>query len=811
MAVDPAFKGVGKKDGLEIFRIEKFQVIPQPKNTHGKFHSGDSYIVLHTKKLPAGFEWNIHFWLGEETSQDEAGVAAYKTVELDDSLGGGPVQHREVQHHESNKFLSYFSKGVTYLAGGIESGFKKVDRDKFETRLLHVKGRRNVRVSQTQLSWAAMNDGDVFILDMGRQIYVWNGLEAGRLEKIKGLDVARRIKDEERGGRAEISVINQDSMSDEFVKTMNATADGTPRDIQAATDDSTFERKAKDLVKLYQVSDASGFLEINEVGNYPLKRDMLDTNDAFIVDTGSGGIFAWVGKRATRDEKKAAFKNAVDFITKKGYPNWTNVTQVLEGAETPLFKQNFVDWLNKDESKGYSMPKAGPKRLSQPKFDVGSMHRAGQREQQNLVDDGKGKVEIWRIEDFEMAPVDPGMYGQFFGGDSYVILYTYLKNGKENYIIYFWQGQESSQDEKAAAALHAVHLDDQYGGAPVQVRVVQNKEPDHFLLIFKGKMVVHSGGKASGFKNRNDTDSYDVDGTRLFHVRGTNEFNTRAVQVPEVAASLNSNDCFVLETPGDTYIWYGKGCTGDERELANFIVSAVSPGRDPVKLFEGKEAQEFWDSLGGKTAYASGKILEEPVPSHPPRLFQCSNASGRFNVEEIFDYSQEDLVPEDVMILDTYDQVFVWIGRGANEVEKKEGLQTAQQYVEGDPSGRDIDSTALIQIKQGFEPPNFTCYFHAWNPAVWRQDSSYETYLQKITSTGETEATSVQDELAVYSKTYKLEELLNRRCPPGVDPTCKENYLTPEDFKKAFEITIDQFRTMPKWKQLNLKKKVGIF
>ena len=38
----------------------------------------------------------------------------------------------------------------------------------------------------------------------------------------------------------------------------------------------------------------------------------------------------------------------------------------------------------------------------------------------------------------------------------------------------------------------------------------------------------------------------------------------------------------------------------------------------------------------------------------------------------------QDMVPEDVMLLDTYDQVFVWIGRGANEVEKKEGLQTAQ-------------------------------------------------------------------------------------------------------------------------------------
>ncbi len=41
-------------------------------------------------------------------------------------------------------------------------------------------------------------------------------------------------------------------------------------------------------------------------------------------------------------------------------------------------------------------------------------------------------------------------------------------------------------------------------------------------------------------------------------MRGTNEYNTRAVQVEEKATSLNSNDCFVLETPQCTYIWYGK-------------------------------------------------------------------------------------------------------------------------------------------------------------------------------------------------------------------------------------------------------------
>ena len=36
----------------------------------------------------------------------------------------------------------------------------------------------------------------------------------------------------------------------------------------------------------------------------------------------------------------------------------------------------------------------------------------------------------------------------------------------------------------------------------------------------------------------------------------------------------------------------------------------------------------------------TGKWLEEVVPTVPPRLFQCSNASGFFNVEEIFDFAQ---------------------------------------------------------------------------------------------------------------------------------------------------------------------------
>lgn len=128
---------------------------------------------------------------------------------------------------------------------------------------------------------------------------------------------------------------------------------------------------------------------------------------------------------------------------------------------------------------------------------------------------------------------------------------------------------------------------------------------------------------------------------------------------------------------------------------------------------EGQEPAVFWELLGSKGPYASGKRYTPPknvfvvdlsktrrrlqrglgsapqvlvfmcpvlcvegepsnncfqklplfcrlhqvVPDHPPRLFECSNKTGRFMVTEITDFIQDDLSESDVMLLDTWDQV----------------------------------------------------------------------------------------------------------------------------------------------------------
>lgn len=45
---------------------------------------------------------------------------------------------------------------------------------------------------------------------------------------------------------------------------------------------------------------------------------------------------------------------------------------------------------------------------------------------------------------------------------------------------------------------------------------------------------------------------------RLFQVQGFEPFNTKTIEVPALAACLNSNDVFLLKSQTGIYVWCGK-------------------------------------------------------------------------------------------------------------------------------------------------------------------------------------------------------------------------------------------------------------
>ncbi|KAM3604348.1 uncharacterized protein V6R79_009830 [Siganus canaliculatus] len=705
------FVGAGKQPGLQVWRIENLDLKPVPKTLHGNFYEGDAYLLLFTTAAPS---YNIHMWLGNECSQDESGAAAIFAMQLDDFLGGKPVQYREVQNCESNTFLGYFKSGIKYKKGGVASGFQHVvTNDMNVKRLLHVKGRRAIRATEVDLAWSSFNKGDCFIIDLGKDIYEWCGSECNRFERLKASEVAIDIRDNERNGRAKLHMVEEGEEPSDVTQALGpktAIAPSTP-------DSDQVETSNKKKGALYMISDASGSMKVSSVApSSPFKQAMLSPEECYILDNGvDRNIFVWKGPKANMSERKAAMSAGQQFIKDKGYSNKTQIQVLPAGAETSLFKQFFSDWRDKDETTGpsaaYTIGRIA--RVEQVPFDASTLHsNKTMAALHGMVDDGKGKVQIWRVENGEKAPVDPASYGHFYGGDCYLILYSYKTGGRERHIIYTWQGLKCTQDELGASALLTVKLDDSMGGSPVQVRVTQGQEPPHLMSLFQGKpMIIHSGG-TSRKSGQTQTGS-----TRLFHIRRCSSGATRAVEVEPCAANLNTNDVFVLKTPGGVFVWRGAGASAEEMEASKHVVGFL--GGSANQVAEGKEPGDFWSALGGKKAYQTSKSLQSAV--NPPRLFGCSNRTGRLSVEEVpGDFTQSDLATDDVMLLDTWDQIFIWIGTDANEVERNGAPKIAKDYVDSDPSGR--RGLPITTIKQGEEPPTFIGWFQAWDAKMWDKD-----------------------------------------------------------------------------------------
>lgn len=51
------------------------------------------------------------------------------------------------------------------------------------------------------------------------------------------------------------------------------------------------------------------------------------------MDTVTSGIYVWIGKKSTTQEKVQALKNGQAFLTENKYPAWTKVNNIFVAVE----------------------------------------------------------------------------------------------------------------------------------------------------------------------------------------------------------------------------------------------------------------------------------------------------------------------------------------------------------------------------------------------------------------------------------------------------------------------------------------------
>ena len=209
---------------------------------------------------------------------DERGGAAIWATHLDDWFGGEPVQFRETQHHESEKFMGYFPNGIVYKKGGVASAFNKVKTNELDNRsLFQVKGKRRPRLVEVDCEWNSFNEGDVFILDYKNWLIQWNGKEANRFEKLKACQSLQELK--ARNGKQTTVVIEQGRTHKALIECLGE----APETFNPASDDAEFEKKGKAKpARLYKFLDPNPVAE----GKFIKQGLLLETECYLLIGTG---------------------------------------------------------------------------------------------------------------------------------------------------------------------------------------------------------------------------------------------------------------------------------------------------------------------------------------------------------------------------------------------------------------------------------------------------------------------------------------------------------------------------------------------
>ncbi|KHN99620.1 ADP-ribosylation factor [Metarhizium album ARSEF 1941] len=287
--------------------------------------------------------------------------------------------------------------------------------------------------------------------------------------------------------------------------------------------------------------------------------------------------------------------------------------------------------------------------------------------------------------DGKKLPVSPQNERVLFDQEMYVCAHNLINGaGKKVLEAYFWVGDEVPEASAEDAQLFVQREARSLGGKLVKFQ--QGKETAEFVQALGGVIIVRRGS----------SNKYDSLAPSMLCGRrylGQVAFD----EVDFTPSSLCTGFTYLVAKGGTCYIWKGKGGDVAEVSCARLVGMDMTLTGELIEYEDGNEPQSFWhlfEDNSPKPHSADHWRLKPNYEKYCSRLF-CSDAdSGQqvlnlranqpveIQIIELSPFSQMDLRPTNIYILDAFFEMYIIVGSHANNqyASFRNALDFAQEY-----------------------------------------------------------------------------------------------------------------------------------
>ncbi|KAI2471989.1 hypothetical protein F4781DRAFT_428756 [Annulohypoxylon bovei var. microspora] len=273
--------------------------------------------------------------------------------------------------------------------------------------------------------------------------------------------------------------------------------------------------------------------------------------------------------------------------------------------------------------------------------------------------------------DGKKLPVPTHHERTLFEREMYICSHTFKdESGKKVTEVYFWAGDDVPHSTVEDASTFLSREARALGGKLLKLR--QGKETPEFLQALGGIVIVQRG---SG--NKFDSLAPHMLCGRRYH--GHVVFD----EVDFTPAVLCSGFPYVVTTAGKCYLWKGKGSGVDELSCARLIGMDYALSGEMEEMEDGHEPATFWNLFKSSSRAVSADHwrLKPNYDKYCCRLFR-SDAASKQQIVEISPFSQPDLLPKGIYVLDAFFELYIIVGSRAQAqyASFHNALDFAQEY-----------------------------------------------------------------------------------------------------------------------------------